>query len=66
MREQEKLYIERKKAEMKSQMEENEHAVFAETVAPTMAEVSLILENAGDTQISDAGLEAIARWKLGM
>lgn len=66
MREQEKQYIARKKQEMASAMKENEEAVFAETIAPTMAEVSLILENSGDKQISDAGLEAIARWKLDM
>ena len=42
-----------------------EEAIFQEAVAPAMVEAQLVLNGTGDT-VSDAGLEALAKWKLDM
>jgi hypothetical protein len=63
MREQEKKFFERKKAERAEKMHEQEEAIFQETIAPAMAEAEQVLKKTGD-KVSDAGLEALARWKL--
>lgn len=65
MREQEKKFFERKKAEMAEKMHEQEASIFQEVIAPAMAEAENVLSKTGDS-VSDAGLEAIARWKLDM
>ena len=65
MRAQEEKYFQRKKAEAKEAMKEEEAAVFQDAIAPAMAEVDSMLKESGDS-VSDAGLEAIARWKLGI
>lgn len=65
IREQEKKFFEKKKAELEAKMHEQELAIFEETVAPAMAEASALLKRSKDT-VSDAGLEALAKWKLGM
>jgi hypothetical protein len=65
MRELEKSYIEKKKAEKAEQMQEQDVQIFAERIAPVMAEAQALLDTTGDTSISVAGIEALARWKLG-
>ena len=39
--------------------------VFEEVVAPAMVEAQELLKASGDT-VSPAGLEILAKWKLGM
>ncbi|EEC49950.1 predicted protein [Phaeodactylum tricornutum CCAP 1055/1] len=65
MREQEKKFFEQKKAEMDEKMHATELAAFEASVAPAMAEAENALSKTGD-KISVAGLEAIAKWKLGL
>lgn len=65
MRSLEAKFLERKKAEKLNAMKEEETAIFQETIAPAMAQAKVLLERTGDT-ISDAGLEALAKWKLDM
>ena len=64
MREQEKKFIEKKKAEMAAQMHADEMKEYEMTVAPAMAQAQSIIDQAGDS-VSDASLEALALWKLG-
>lgn len=66
MREQEKKFFEKKKAEMAEKLHGEEEKLFQEKIAPAMAEAEQVLKQAGDTSVSHSGLEAIARWKLGM
>lgn len=61
MRELEKAFFEKRKAELAA----NEHEQYKQKIAPAMAEVQEALKKSGD-KISDAGLEALARWKLGL
>jgi len=63
MREQEKKFFEKKKAEQAEKMKEEEEEMFKEAIAPAMAEAEHVLKASGDS-VSDKGLEAIARWKL--
>lgn len=65
MREQEKKFFEKKKKELEAKMHEQELAIFQETIAPSMAQAEVLLKKTGD-KVSDAGLEALARWKLDM
>ena len=64
MRDLELKYVETKKAEMEKKMAAHEEEEFAQKIAPVMAEVEVLLEQSGDS-ISNDGLEALARWKLG-
>lgn len=66
MREQEKKFYAKKKAEMADKLHGEEEKLFQEKIAPTMAEAEQVLKLSGDTAVSHDGLEAIARWKLGM
>lgn len=64
MREQEKKFFEQKKQELTQQKDVDE---FQNKIAPAMAEAMAVLKDAGDTTVvSDKGLEALARWKLGL
>lgn len=65
MRELEVKYIEKKKAENAAKMAADEEKEFTEKVAPMMAEAEVLLGKSGDS-VSHAGLEALARWKLGL
>jgi hypothetical protein len=47
-------------------MKEEESAIFQQTIAPAMANAKLLLEKTGNLKVNDAGLEAIAKWKLGL
>jgi hypothetical protein len=60
----EKKYFEKKKAELEKKMHDEDLVHFKESVAPKMAEISSVLKKTGD-KLSDEGLEALARWKLG-
>jgi hypothetical protein len=64
IREQEKKYFEKKKAELEKKLHEEDLTHFKEAIAPKMAEVSSLLKKTGDN-VSDEGLEALARWKVG-
>ena len=64
MRELEKKFIEKKKAEKASAMKAHEEEEFKAKVAPAMAQAQALLEASGDTSVSQDGLEALARWKL--
>jgi hypothetical protein len=63
MREQEKKFFESKKREMAEKMHEDDAVIFQEAIAPAMAEIEVVLKSTND-KVSNAGLEAIARWKL--
>jgi hypothetical protein len=63
MREQEKKFFENKKKEMAEKMHHEDAVIFQEAIAPAMAEIQEILKYTDD-KVSNAGLEAIARWKL--
>lgn len=65
MRELEKSYIAKKKAEMAAKMAADEETEFADQIAPVMAEADVLLKKSGDS-VSNHGLEALARWKLGL
>lgn len=65
MRDLELKYIETKKAEMEKEMAAHEEKEFTQKIAPVMAEMEVLLEKSGDS-ISHDGLEALARWKLGL
>ena len=65
MRELELKYIEKKKAEMAAKMAADEEKEFSDKVAPAMAEAEVLLGKSGDS-VSQDGLEALARWKLGL
>ncbi|CAB9525420.1 expressed unknown protein [Seminavis robusta] len=65
VREQEQKFLENKKAEKAAAAHEQELVVFEEVVAPAMVECQEVLKVSGDS-VSDAGLEALAKWKLGM
>jgi hypothetical protein len=58
MREQEKAFFAKKAAQQNAELTE-----FESVVAPAMLEAELLLKKTGD-KISEAGLEAIANWKL--
>lgn len=47
-------------------MQQKEMDEFQAKIAPAMAEAMAVLKDAGDTNVSDQGLEALARWKLGL
>ena len=65
MRELEKKYIETKRAEQAAKMAVEEEKEFAQTIAPVMAEAQVLLGKTDDS-ITQSGLEALARWKLGL
>ncbi|GKY99594.1 hypothetical protein MPSEU_000913700 [Mayamaea pseudoterrestris] len=65
IKEQEKKFFEKKKAELDSKQHENELKQFQGVIAPCMADIHEILEKTGD-DISHEGYEAIAKWKLGI
>lgn len=64
MRELEKKFYEKKKAEVADKMQKDELKEFETVIAPAMATVDSMLKESGDS-LSHEGLEAIARWKLG-
>ncbi|GAX28681.1 hypothetical protein FisN_33Hh043 [Fistulifera solaris] len=64
MREQEKKFFEQKKKET-ANMQQKEMDEFQAKIAPAMAEAHSILKESGN-DVSDKGLEALARWKLGL
>lgn len=64
MRELEKKFIAKKKAEKESEMKAHEQEEFDAKVAPAMAQAQSLLESTGNTGVSEDGLEALARWKL--
>jgi mevalonate kinase len=61
IREQEKAFFEKRKAELAA----SEHEEYKQKIAPAMAEAQEALKKLGEN-ISDKGLEALARWKLGL
>jgi hypothetical protein len=63
IREQEKEFFRKKKAILADKMAAQEEALFQEAIAPAMVEAQEALKKSGD-KVSDAGLEALARWKL--
>jgi hypothetical protein len=65
VREQEKKFFEQKKVASAEKMKAEELAAFEKSVAPAMAAIESLLKKSGD-KVSNAGLEAIAKWKLGM
>lgn len=68
MREQEKQFFEQKKQEKASNhnITDKDMEEFQTKIAPVMAEASAVLKAATNEKISDKGLEALARWKLGL
>ena len=50
---------------MQADMASEEEKEFTQKVAPVMAEAEVLLGKSGDS-ISQNGLEALARWKLGL
>jgi hypothetical protein len=67
MREQEKAFFAKKKAELAGKLQGEEEKVYRDTIAPAMAEAEHVLKKAGEkSTISHDGLEAIAKWKLGL
>ncbi|KAL7566936.1 hypothetical protein ACA910_017247 [Epithemia clementina (nom. ined.)] len=64
MRELERKYIEKKKAEMAQKMAAEEEEKFKDVIAPAMAEVEVLLSKTGDS-VSHEALENIAKWKVG-
>lgn len=65
MRELEKEFFAKKKREMAEEMKAHEEEEYQDVIAPAMAEIEVALQASGD-KISHAGLETIARWKLGL
>jgi hypothetical protein len=53
------------KAQKERKMQEAEEKMFREQIAPAMAEAESALKKTRDS-VSDAGLEALARWKVGL
>lgn len=65
MREQTKEFLEKKKQSMKEKMHHEEEAHYAEKIAPAMAQAESVLKKSG-SWVSHDGLEALAKWKLGL
>eukprot|EP00522_Entomoneis_paludosa_P001790 CAMPEP_0172468170 /NCGR_PEP_ID=MMETSP1065-20121228/60836_1 /TAXON_ID=265537 /ORGANISM="Amphiprora paludosa, Strain CCMP125" /LENGTH=105 /DNA_ID=CAMNT_0013225517 /DNA_START=146 /DNA_END=463 /DNA_ORIENTATION=+ len=65
MRALEQKYIEKKRAEATEKMHEKDEQLFAEEIAPAMAEAEVLLSKSGDNVSSDA-LESLAKWKVGL
>lgn len=65
IRAQEKKFFEAKKAAAAAEMATHELEHYQTTIAPAMVTVQELLKKSGD-RASDAGLESIARWKLGL
>ena len=65
MREMEKSFFEKKNREMADKMTAEKTKEYQEKIAPAMAEIEVALKKSND-KISHAGLETIARWKLGL
>jgi hypothetical protein len=59
------VFFEKMKAQKEQKMLEAEEKMFREQIAPAMAEAESALKKTGDS-VSDAGLEALARWKVGL
>jgi hypothetical protein len=66
MREQEKVFFEKKRKAMAQKMHAEEEAIFKEKIAPAMAEAQHVLKKAGGVSVGDDALEALAKWKLDM
>lgn len=64
MREQEKAFFEKKKAEMDEKMHAEELKEYEAVIAPAMAEAHSVLKAEG-AEVDVPALEALARWKLG-
>jgi hypothetical protein len=65
IREQEKIFFAKKKADMANKMVAADEKIYKEQIAPAMAEAESVLKPIGAT-LSRDGLEAIAKWKLGL
>jgi hypothetical protein len=65
IRQQEMKFYERKREQAQHEMAEKELVYFRETIAPAMTQAQELLKVSGDN-VSDAGLEALARWKLNL
>ena len=65
IREQEKKFFEEKQKQNQEKMHAAEAKEFQETIAPAMAQAQQVLKKSGDS-VSIPGLEALARWKLGL
>mmetsp|Transcript_9092 Transcript_9092/g.19619 ORF Transcript_9092/g.19619 Transcript_9092/m.19619 type:complete len:111 (-) Transcript_9092:220-552(-) len=65
VRELEKKYIAKKKAEMEEQMQADDEKKFMEQIAPAMAEAEVLLSKTGESVSHDA-LEGLAKWKVGL
>jgi uncharacterized protein YfeS len=63
IREVEQQYFEKKKAELEREMVEQDLRKFEDTIVPAMAQAEILLQKTGD-KVSEAGLEALARWKV--
>lgn len=62
MKQNEKKFFEKKKNEMAAKMKQEELKHFEDVIAPAMAVAESLLSKTGD-KVSDAGLEALAKWK---
>ena len=65
MRDLERQYVEKKKAEMAEKMAAEEEEKFKDVIAPAMAEAEVLLSKTGDSVSHDA-LENLAKWKAGV
>lgn len=65
IREQEKEFFEKKKAEHSAEMALKDQEIFQKQIAPVMVQVQELLKKTNDS-VSSHGLEAIARWKLNL
>jgi len=45
---------------------DEEHRIHSEVISPVMQEVSSMLAATGDGNVSETGLERMAKWKLGL
>jgi hypothetical protein len=64
MREQEIVFINKKRMEAKTKLFKQQLEEYERTVTPAMIEVAVLLKKTGD-HVSYAGLEALAKSKLG-
>ena len=65
MRDLEAKYIHTKQAERAAQEMADNKQVYTQQITPVMIEAELLLQKSGNIVSSD-GLEALAKWKLGL
>lgn len=61
-KENEKRFYEMKKNEIIAKMKQEELKRFEDVIVPAMAEAQSLISSTGDN-VSEAGLEALGRWK---